>query len=52
MYKTRNGIEIPNEDDDAGTISNAVGTLYKIIVEMNKVLDDLSEKVEELQKLL
>lgn len=49
MHTTKTGISIPDEDDKYYGVHDAVKQLWKIVTRMGEVIDDLADRIEELE---
>lgn len=52
MRITKTGIELPEGDDYAGTVQNALGTLWKIVNRMADVIDRQQDEIDELKQII
>jgi hypothetical protein len=50
MRKTKLGIELPEGNDEAGTVEYAVGTLWKICCKTADTIDKLQGEIDKLQE--
>jgi hypothetical protein len=50
MRKTKMGIELPEGNDEAGTVEDAVRTLWKICCQLADALDELHEEINKPRK--
>ena len=50
MRKTKMGIELPEGDDDVGTVEDGIRTLWKICCQLADALDKLYEEINKPKK--
>lgn len=52
MRITKTGIELPECDDDAGTVKEALHTLWEIANRMADVIDRQQDEIDELKQII